>query len=359
MSVQTLRCPHCSAPLTRVDGKEPTECPYCKSALDFSRSKPLVGEPPRGSSGGAIAVGITIFIVVMLAGAGAAVFLVSRPAPPPPIVVSVPMPVAVPAPPPEKKVEPPSPVKQVLRFGDQGTNPGQLDHATHLAVTPDGSIFVGESSSGRVQKFDATGKYVDVIALPPDKLTLQKGVFGMAADAKGHVYVNRVGDVLIYDGATLKQVKAVNGSYPELYYHGGIAPLATGGFLVTVDNTGDLSLVTISPAGKVVSQKKTHAHDVAVDGTGHVFLVGDDGLEVRDEKGEVQAKIGAVKGRSVAYDGKGHVFIATGSAVEVVGIDGAKLVTLPVHTGELTLDAAGRLYALGNEGVTVWEVTLP
>lgn len=34
MTIQTLRCPHSSAPLTRdAQGKDPTECQSCHSAL--------------------------------------------------------------------------------------------------------------------------------------------------------------------------------------------------------------------------------------------------------------------------------------------------------------------------------------
>ncbi|MFT3713499.1 MAG: hypothetical protein QM817_38070 [Archangium sp.] len=366
MTIQALRCPHCNAPLTTVDGGPPKECPYCKSALDFTKPQQhMNGPPPGGSSTAGIATVVIIGFIALLicGGAGAFFFLVGSPAAAtaPVAVVSVPA-VAVPAPVPVmpvKEPEPPSPVTQVMKFGEGGTNPGQLSSPVHLAVMPDGSIFVADSRSARVQKFDATGKYVDLITLPDDKLTKQHGVFGMTADAKGNLYVNRVGDILVFDGASLKQVRALMGDYPDKYFHGGLAADAKGVVYALTDRMGDVDLLVSNEKGKQVSRHRVHAHDVAIDGVGNVFLVGDDGVEVQDTKGTVLTKVGGVSGRSIAFDGKGHVFVATGSKVEVLKADGTKLVTLPVSGSEITLDANGRLYALSGDAVTVYEVTLP
>lgn len=360
MTLKTLRCPHCSAPLKRGDdGKDPTECPYCHSALALpppvvqvvSTNRPIT----RGNliAAGAVLLGIPVLAVVSL---------VLRPGEqsraepaPAPAAVEAPPPAA---PPPAVPAPPPSPVREVLRFGEAGTNPGQLDHANHLAVASDGSFFVGETRNGRVQKFDAQGKYVDTITLPPDKLTKKNGVFGMAADAKGHVYVNRVGDLLVYDAASLKLVREIPGSYPDRYFHGGLAVDGSGKVLALADRTGDTSLFTLSPSGKVLSQAKAYAKDVAVDGTGRVFLVGDSGLEVRDAKGEVAAKVGT-SGRAIAFDGKGRLFVGGGSGVQVLGLEGNTIASLPVRGDDLGLDPQGRLVAVEADHVTVWEVTLP
>jgi glucose/arabinose dehydrogenase len=301
-------------------------------------------------------------VVVLLLCLGAGFFLfgvrVSETAVAPvtsPVVVA---PVAPPAPPPPAPT-PPSPVKKVLELGEHGTNPGQLDDAAHLAVTPDGSIFVADSRSARVQKFDPAGKYVDLLTVPDDKLTKQHGIFGLASDVKGRLYVNRVGDVLVYDGASLKPVRTIAGSYPDRYFHGGLAVDASGTLYALTDRTGDVDLLALLESGKQRSRRRVHAHDVAVDGTGHVFLIGDDGLEVQDLEGKVQSKVGGVSGRSLAFDGKGHVFVATGSEVEVLNADGTKLVSLPVSASDVALDASGRLFALSRDHVTVYDVTLP
>lgn len=357
MTIQTLRCPHCSAPLQRdANQNPPTQCSYCHSALTLGQPTTAPGTGRPVTPGNLIAAAA---VLVLIGGGCVVSMLVGKPksapaAPAPAVVEAPPAPPKPPPPPPA----PPSPVKEVLRFGEGGTNPGQLSHANHLAVAADGSFFVGETSTGRVQKFDADGKYVDVITLPPDKLTKKNGVFGMAADAKGHVYVNRVGDVLVYDAATLKLVRTIEGSYPDRYFHGGLAVDAAGNILALADRTGDISLFTLSPAGRILSHHPVHASDVAVDGTGRVFLLGGSSLEVRDAKGQVLSKVGA-EGRAVAFDGKGHVYVSDFSSVAVLSVDGAKLATLPVRGDDIGLDAKGRLVAVDGDHVTVSEVHLP
>lgn len=351
------RCPHCNAPLTRVDGEDPTECPYCHTILTPQRA--TLGSPGRTASrspvlllvllgvGGTFIAGVVSSMVLLRGTDAPQPAPVARVDPPPPQPAPVP-----------KIAEPPTVARRVLAFGEEGTNPGQLHSPTHLAVASDGSILVGENATGRVQRFGADGAYQAAVVMPPDKLTKRNGIFGMATDASGRLYVNRVGDVLVYDAATLEVVRTLSGDYPDRYYHGGLAVDGVGNVLALTDRMGDTDLVTTSPAGKLLSRRRVHAKDVAVDGTGDVFLLGDDALEVQDAKGAVVSKVG-VRGRSVAFDGKGHIFVATGSMVEVLSPEGARLITLPIPAGKVALDRAGKLYALQGSGVEVYELTLP
>lgn len=347
------KCPHCNAPTTLADGEASKECPYCHSLIRAPADPSAPG--PRSSPVGLIVLIIAGLFVCLGAGAGVFLFTAVKAPPPPPVVVAVPTsPPPQPADPPPP---PPSPVKRVLAFGEAGTNAGQLDHAVQLAVAPDGAFFVAESGTGRVQKFDSAGKYVDVITLPPDKLTKQLGVFGMTMDVKGQLYVNRVGDVLVYDAATLKLSRTIAGSYPDVYFHGGLAADATGHVFALTDRTGDIDLVTIDPSGKRTGKKRLEAKDVAVDGVGTKVLVGDD-LVVLDAKGEVASKVAGVDARSLALDGKGHVFVAKGSTVEVFDLKGTKLLTLPVRADDVALDAQHRLVTLSGGTIEVHEVDL-
>ncbi|MDP1828820.1 MAG: hypothetical protein Q8L48_36505 [Archangium sp.] len=356
MAPMMLRCPHCNAPLTRVDEKDPTECPYCHaliapqpSAAPSVRNAAPVMMPLLMVVGGLVAAG-------MLAG-----FFMFRsaPPPPPPVVMNAPPAAPPPRPTPEPAPVAPSPFKEVLRFGEEGTNPGQLESPSHLAVASDGSIVIAETGTGRLQRFGADGVYQAGLVMPPDKLTKQNGIFGLATDATGKVYVNRVGDILIYDAATFAAVRTIAGDYPARYYHGGLAVDGTGNVYSLTDRMGDVDLVVTSPVGKVVSRRRVSATGVAVDGLGKVFLLHRDGLEVQDTKGAVLSKVGGVHGTSLAFDGKGHVYVATGSTVEVLSPEGTKVISLPVHASKVALDRAGRLYALERSSVGVYEVTIP
>lgn len=347
-----LKCPHCNAPTTLADGELSRECPYCHSLIRAPADPAVAG--PRSSPVGLIALVIAGVFVCLGAGAGMFLFTAKAPSTPP-VVVAVP--VSPPPRPAEPPPPPPSPVKRVLAFGEAGTGAGQLERPVQLAVAPDGAFFVAESGTGRVQKFDAAGKYVDVITLPPDTLTKQLGVFGMTMDVKGHLYVNRVGDVLVYDTATLKRSRTIAGSYPDVYFHGGLAVDPTGHVFALTDRMGDVDLVTVDPAGKRTGKKRVDAKDVAVDGVGTRVLVGDD-LVVLDAKGEVSSKVAGVNARALALDGKGHVFVAKGSTVDVFDLKGTKLLALPVRADDVALDAQHRLVTLSGSGVEVHEVDL-
>lgn len=349
-----LKCPHCNAPTTLADGEVSKECPYCHSLIRAPADPAVAG--PRSSPIGLIVLIIAGVVVCLGAGAGMFFFTaVKAPAPPPPVAVSAPT--SPPPRPAEPPPAPPSPVKRVLAFGEAGTGAGQLDHAVQLAVAPDGSFFVAESGTGRVQKFDSAGKYVDVITLPPDKLTKQLGVFGLTMDVKGQLYVNRVGDVLVYDAATLKLSRTIAGSYPDVYFHGGLAADPTGHVFALTDRMGDVDLVTIDPSGKRTGKKRVDAKDVAVDGVGTKVLVGDD-LVVLDAKGEVSSKVAGVDARSLALDGRGHVFVAKSSTVDVFDLKGTRLRSLPVRADDVALDAQHRLVTLAGGTIEVHEVDL-
>jgi sugar lactone lactonase YvrE len=343
------------AALTRVDEKDPTECPYCHALIAPQRPD---AAPSVRNAGPALMPLLVVVGALVAMGMFAGFFMFRTSAPQPPPVVSAPV-VPRPSPAPPPAPVPPSPVKEVLRFGEAGTNPGQLDSPSHLAVASDGSVVIAESRSGRLQRFGADGVYQAALVMPPDKLTKQNGIFGLATDASGKVYVNRVGDILVYDAATFAAVRTIAGDYPDRYFHGGLAVDGTGNVYSLTDRMGDVDLVSTSPAGKVLSRHRVSATGVAVDGVGKVFLLHRDGLEVQDAKGAVLSKVGGVRGSSLAFDGKGHVFVATGSTVEVLSPEGTKVLSLPVKADKVALDRAGRLYALERSSVGVYEVTFP
>src|SRR5262245_19931090 len=66
-------------------------------------------------------------------------------------------------------------------FGSAGAGAGQFNFPHGLAIAPDGSIYVGDTVNGRVQRFDANGGYVSQW---PDG---RPG--GAAIDASGNVLV--------------------------------------------------------------------------------------------------------------------------------------------------------------------------
>src|SRR5678815_3214477 len=86
----------------------------------------------------------------------------------------------------------------LLEFGREGIGPGMFNDARSIAVDGAGRIYVGEYTGGRVQVFDAEGKFLSQWTIG-DRQTL---IRGMAADRKGTVYVVHGGSIDRYKGET-------------------------------------------------------------------------------------------------------------------------------------------------------------
>lgn len=265
-----------------------------------------------------------------------------------------------------KPPEKPSVAKQVLQFGEAGTNAGQLSGARAIAVVPSGEIVVVEARSGRAHVFDAKGTYLRVITLPPSALTKELTVFGAAATPDNKVVVSRAGDLLVLDVAKGTVDKTIRGSYPDVFYHGDVEGVPDGSIWAVTDRTGDISVLHVSAAGKVIGKVARGSQHIAVDGVGTMFLSKGDSIEVRDATGEILGKFSQAGGAKlagsgpIAVDGKGHVFVAAGNRVHVFDPDGAHLAELATDSiQDLAVDRAGALYVLARERVTTYELTLP
>jgi DNA-binding beta-propeller fold protein YncE len=50
--------------------------------------------------------------------------------------------------------------KTLLQFGKPGSKPGELFHPTNLAISPDKTVLVSDTSNYRIQEFSSDGKYL-------------------------------------------------------------------------------------------------------------------------------------------------------------------------------------------------------
>lgn len=100
----------------------------------------------------------------------------------------------------------------LFAFGGGGTEPGKMVHPTGLAVGPDGTIYVVDTTNFRVQQFTPDGELIRVIG------GVGVGV-GKFVRPKG-IDVDREGRVYVVDGG-LQLVQIFNEANRVLMYFGG------------------------------------------------------------------------------------------------------------------------------------------
>lgn len=342
---QTFDCPKCGAPVSSSDlstTKSTVRCDYCHSQLIAPNE--LAGQPARVvriqlSSGGKfpkwiwllLAVPLLVLLVIGLAGVGILAplfYSVSRP----PVKEVTP---ARPNPPAKEKIN--SFATVLLDFGKEGIGPGMFNDARSIAVDGAGRIYVGEYNGGRIQVFDAGGKFVNQWSVGDRKTILR----GLAADRKGMVYVAHGGGIERYRGETGEKLGQLN------YERSGFDDVATAadGGLVTAWQSNRDDIIAFDANGRVIrtipaaissaSGDSELSMRVAVDGSGNiyalgrfnnaVFKFGRDGKFINrfggagDQPGQLRAPY------SIAVDGHGRIYVGDMKGIQVFDADGRYL----------------------------------
>ena len=77
----------------------------------------------------------------------------------------------------------------LFTFGEPGSEPGQLFHPTNIAISPEGTVYVSDTTNFRVQEFDASGGYVRSIGSLGGGLGNFTRPKGLSLDREGRIYV--------------------------------------------------------------------------------------------------------------------------------------------------------------------------
>src|ERR1044071_5359411 len=212
--MKTFDCPKCGGPVNYqqdvIGANLTARCPYCGSSLsvpDEMRGKPaqiissvnidLRTRP--GSSGkwilAIILIPVIFILIALIAMGGILVPMFTR------------SPRSSVSPLGGRSLMPKSNaretgngfVTEALKFGSEGIGAGMFKDARNIAVDGSGKIYVGDYTGGRVQVFDAEGKFITQWMVDP-KMPLT----GFAADRGGTVYIVQSGVITRHDGATGK-----------------------------------------------------------------------------------------------------------------------------------------------------------
>jgi DNA-binding beta-propeller fold protein YncE len=356
--IVTLQCPTCGAPLDHdeKDERETIRCPFCNNTMMLperarraARRESVTHTFSRphtsgGSRAGGVALGI-IFLV--LAFAGGIVYFVVRTISS--TVSSVTRTVV--APNTKSTLAPTKPdpwagyTQPDMSFGSEGIGPGHFKDARSIAVDAEGRIYVGEYSGGRVQVFDAAGKYLTQW-MADTKMPLR----GLAADRRGIVYIVQRNKITRYEGMTGKALGELSdgrrSGFDDVWVTADGGLVASAGSIqddiIHFDSSGQVSKI-ITKAISSQTERSEMGVRVAADGSGNIYALGTfnnavfkfspDGRFLTqfggagDEQGQFRAP-GAIavdnQGRVYVSDFKGvQVFDANGRYINLIKVKGA------------------------------------
>ncbi|HLY26272.1 MAG TPA: 6-bladed beta-propeller [Aggregatilineales bacterium] len=251
-----------------------------------------------------------------------------------------------------------------MTVGDKGTGLGLLDDARGVAVDADGNIYTSEYMSGRIQKFDPSGKFLKTWT--PDGKT---PLLSLAADLTGNLWAVRDG---VYHYNTSGELLGKLPGSDDVFIE-SVAVRPDGDLEAFSSASGD-DLIRLSPHGIVVSrihnaistQTENDELDMrmAVDGTGNIFAMGSfnnavfkftkDGNFVNKfgEEGDQPGQFRAMN--AIAVDGQGRVYVADIKGVQVFTGDGRYLDVIPVPNYVafgLAFDSKNNLYVAGRDHI--------
>lgn len=255
------------------------------------------------------------------------------------------VPTAAPAPTRTPTVTPtPQFANLVSQFGSAGINPGFFNDARSLALDGSGNIYVADYQGGRVQAFDASGKFLTQWNAGNAR-TL---IFSLAASRQDTVYVVADGEIKRYEGATGKYL----GSFD---YAGGNKFDS-----IAVTGDGNVYAMWYEARTGLITSIEGHREDlVRFDAEGNVKQVFRGIISSQSGYPELDAQI--------AVDGLGNLFILASNAEHYIftfAPDGKflnRFSTRGDKPGQMSspkaiaLDGRGRIYAADNRGVNVFE----
>jgi streptogramin lyase/DNA-directed RNA polymerase subunit RPC12/RpoP len=340
--IDTLQCPSCGAPLDYDENgvSETARCPFCESTVMLpERERHSVQQQivikPKGDDTAVTAGVIVAFVSVIVTGAVAlfAFQQINKPSSNTGRAAGaantkntlVPL-----------KTPGGDYTQPELVFGSEGIGPGNFKDARSISVDAAGHIYVGEYSGGRVQVFDAEGKFLNQWTADP-KMPLR----GMAADRKGMVYVVQKGGIMRFEGATGKALGATGsggGRFDD------VTATADGGLvtfsyqnrddIVRLDSSGQVTKVIRSAVSGQTDRSELSIR-VAADGIGNIYALGEfnnavfkfaaDGRFITqfgsdgDETGQFRAP------SAIAVDNQGRVYVSDFKGVQVFDANGRYL----------------------------------
>lgn len=254
---------------------------------------------------------------------------------------------------------------ETFRFGGEGTGAGYFEDNRAIAIDGDGRIYSGDYHGGRIQQFDASGKFLSQWQIGEDAY-LQK----IAADRKNRVYILDTRRLNIFDGAGGQKIGTVeNPNYRDITVSsdGKLYALTNNNELATLDDKGKIT----SKSGDLTRQfnfKSGNLLNLAVEASGNFYVFENQNnytLKFSPDA-KFQFRFDGIPGkekqkidvRDLAIDSKGRVFVTDVSEIYVFNGDGRYVDSFPVkQTFGIAFDDKGGLWTASRPFVVKYEIT--
>lgn len=256
-----------------------------------------------------------------------------------------------------------------LSFGGQGTGAGLFEDARTIGVDGQGRIYVGEYQGGRVQVFDAEGKFITQWLVDPEFPLVD-----MAVARDGTVYIVQRGEVRMYAGASGKSLGIYPGKLQDaedvyLPLDGGLlaASISFSDDILRFDRDG-LLVMNIPEAVSGVTGDSELTMRVVEDGLGNLYALGGFNEAIfkynslgkfinqfgssGDEAGQFRAL------QDLAVDGQGRVYVGDFKGIQVFDENGRYLGLIDVEgsASGLVVDEQGFLYVVARTNVFKYRI---
>ena len=353
--LQLFKCPSCGATLEIPAGQKMMKCTYCNSSVI------VPGEGDSGSTveqstdtfdaGGCSRLGRNIALAaaaLLVAGAiGVFVLLKQHGCG----IASRPF------------------ADSVLAFGQKGIGAGMLNDPRSVGVDHDGKIYAGDFNDGRVNIFDATGKFLRLIHLGNDTC-----IRSMAVAPDGTLYLSYDGKIHRLNAKGNDTQLGYADEYGHPVYFDSIV-LGTDGSLVAACQSE--KIIRFGPDGtvnltipKAFSSVTGHMEldvKLAVDGLGNIYALGTfnnlvlkynaNGKYVDQFGGKTEHPAeGVDEGRfqaaeAITVDGHGRIFVSDIWGIQVFDDSGRflKFFKLDGVAFGMAFDLSNDLYVASNK----------
>jgi len=250
----------------------------------------------------------------------------------------------------------------VLQFGGRGSGAGLFSDARHVAVDAQGKIYVAEYTGGRVQVFDAAGKFLSQWMVGDSRTIIRS----IAVDRKGVLYVIAGGDIYRYATGSNKALGkwALKGKYSAyedlaIAADGSLVAVVDGETLLRLDANGKIGQAIPDAVSSVTGDSELNAR-LAVGGKGDLYLLASFNNAVFhfaptgkyiNRFGSAGDQAGQLRAPSeVVVDGQGRIYVSDFKGIQVFDPDGRYLALLDVPgvVFGMAVNDQNNLYAVSN-----------